>query len=932
MIKRPQALLLTSTAVTAIAVAVLVTSASGAPRLAGAPRAAASSPSVYRYTGTEQRFTVPAGVHAMTVAAVGAPGGGTAGGAGATATATVSVTPGATLYVEVGGAGASGTGAGSVAGGWNGGGGDGTGPVAGGAGSGGGGSDIQAVSCGSPCTETVGALASRLVIAGGGGGSGATGAVSTLGHGGAAGSDGTAGGSDNASSPDSGGGPGLAPVTTTGGAFGSGGTAGSGAGATNGTDGTSGAAGIGGAGGGGASNTVGGGGGGGYYGGGGGGGGGASTGHQAGGGGGGGGTSYAPGGKIGTAASTSTAASVTISWAVPTVTITSPGSGAVYPSNASVSASYACTEPGGPGVATCHGTVASGHAISMTPGSHSFTVTATDTDGDTASRTVTYSVVGPPTAAITSPAGGGDYAIGQRVKTSFKCTEASRGPGITNCEDSNHASVGGGVAASKTGTGELDTATVGAHSYSVTATSADGQTGTKRISYTVLPAPILSKFAVAPAGFTSGQLTDIQLSLSASAKVTLAVAPMLAGTLASHAEDTPDPGIHTATDALIYFQSYGQAPSSSQAATESCTALPGGDPAAGPGGAQPAVAVTYRNPALLFLSTAPPPTSNPAYYIAPKWFATPAGGVPTHPACRTPGQFAPIGTTALSAGAHTISWRGGIGLTQQLAPGPYEVTAQATNAGGSSAVGTAFVVIRAPARPRVAGLTLKFGTHRRTLDIKWYDSQVATGIVIIHRDIPGVVQNRRCVPDFDVMGSSTQRRTLTTIYRAGNSLRFGRVFQVNQFSFGIEQRTTGPSGAGARKGRFKLNCVVSTVENPIISHLDHSLTGQPRFNAKQLKRCSFYGVCTSWPSSAQPNGVTWDLTAGGRHVGSGIYTIELIARNAARQQSNAIEESVKISRSSARPPGGNRCTLPCSFNWGAGTRAGDRGLGGELGP
>jgi Bacterial Ig-like domain (group 3) len=79
---------------------------------------------------------------------------------------------------------------------------------------------------------------------------------------------------------------------------------------------------------------------------------------------------------------------------LPSVSIASPASGARFRFGQVVRASYSCGEgPNGPGIQSCNGPVPSGSPINTSKaGTHTFAVTAASKDGQTATRTVVYTV------------------------------------------------------------------------------------------------------------------------------------------------------------------------------------------------------------------------------------------------------------------------------------------------------------------------------------------------------------------------------------------------------------------------------------------------------------------------------------------------------------------------------------------------------------
>ena len=191
----------------------------------------------------------------------------------------------------------------------------------------------------------------------------------------------------------------------------------------------------------------------------------------------------------------------------PNVSISAPAEGASYTPGEVVDASYSCTEgAGGPGLKPgsegCKGTVADGSAIDTSAGAHEFTVTATSQDGQTAGKTVKYTVAGGPSVTITTPAEGAMYKHGETVDASYSCSDGEGAPGLKPGSEGCSGPVANGA--------PIDT-TAGAHEFTVTATSQDGQKASRTVKYAVAGPPTASISSPAEgSGYLKGQVVDAE--------------------------------------------------------------------------------------------------------------------------------------------------------------------------------------------------------------------------------------------------------------------------------------------------------------------------------------------------------------------------------------------------------------------------------------
>jgi hypothetical protein len=161
----------------------------------------------------------------------------------------------------------------------------------------------------------------------------------------------------------------------------------------------------------------------------------------------------------------------------PTVDLRSPVDGARVPQGAEVVVDFSCADEGSSGLDTCVGTTADGELLDTSDlGDVSVTVTARDHAGNETVVTHTITVVDEtdPEVTIDTPQDGAVYSRGEHVTADYSCADEPNGSGIESCV--------GDVPDGD----ELDTSTLGEHTFTVEATDRAGNTGSQTVNYTVV--------------------------------------------------------------------------------------------------------------------------------------------------------------------------------------------------------------------------------------------------------------------------------------------------------------------------------------------------------------------------------------------------------------------------------------------------------------
>jgi len=200
----------------------------------------------------------------------------------------------------------------------------------------------------------------------------------------------------------------------------------------------------------------------------------------------------------------------------PTASISSPASGATYAFGASVTASYACADPAGPGIASCDGTLASGAAIPTTsPGPHTFIVVATSADGLQADASSTYTVLARPSvpSSTSKPAVSGTAKAG----STLTCSPGTwaNGPSTFTYTWSRNGTVLAGATSSTYKVQRLDEGST--ITCTVTASNATGSGSAARSASFSIPVPVVARCPAATGTLHGRTLGLVSLGMTRAA-------------------------------------------------------------------------------------------------------------------------------------------------------------------------------------------------------------------------------------------------------------------------------------------------------------------------------------------------------------------------------------------------------------------------------
>jgi Tol biopolymer transport system component len=160
----------------------------------------------------------------------------------------------------------------------------------------------------------------------------------------------------------------------------------------------------------------------------------------------------------------------------PRIDFRTPSEGASYDVGAELTVDYGCTDPDGGGILFCNGDLPNGAPLDTShAGSFHFSATAVDGARHVTQTSITYTVVdrSPPRVEIQSPLADHQYILGSSVSAAYSCWS----PGsfrITSC-------------AGTVANGEfIDTGAIGSHTFTVTATDANGKSTSGSSLYRVV--------------------------------------------------------------------------------------------------------------------------------------------------------------------------------------------------------------------------------------------------------------------------------------------------------------------------------------------------------------------------------------------------------------------------------------------------------------